>query len=90
MKIVPVGLALSLFLAISFTLAAIVHRFAHTAMPMDMGMTGSETIMGQGMIGGHHGPTGFLIGLAVFYTLGWYTALVYVPLYSFFNRKSAR
>jgi len=31
----------------------------------------------------------FLIGLVWAYAYGWYTAVVFVPLYNFFNRKSA-
>lgn len=86
MKIVPTGLALSLFLAITFALFALIHYFNHSGMAMADG----ETMMGQGMIDGHHGSRGFLIGLGVSYALGWYAAFVFVPLYNFFNGKSAR
>lgn len=90
MKIIPVGLSLSLFLAITFALGAALHLGLHSGMQMDMA-NGGEAMMKGGMMdmARHHGPAGFFIGLAVSYALGWYTALVYVPLHNLFNRKSA-
>lgn len=83
MKLAPVGNALSLFLVITFTLCVVWGLVA----PMTMHMHGAW----QTMMPGFHriSPAGFLIGLVWAYLCGWYAALVFVPLYNFFNRKKA-
>ena len=90
MKIIPVGLALSSFLAFTLVLGGALHFGLHAGTEMDMSMNRGPGMTWTAMHGvGHHGPAGFLVGVAVAYTLGWYAALVYVPLYNFFNRKRA-
>lgn len=83
MKIVPVGHALSLFLVITFTLCVV----WGLVTPISMHMHGAwEKLMpGFRWIS----LPAFLVGLVWAYAYGWYTAVVFVPLYNFFNRKSA-
>ncbi|MFZ5616711.1 MAG: hypothetical protein ACOZAA_05240 [Pseudomonadota bacterium] len=91
MRIVPVGHAVSLFLAITFTLTAVLALLHHGGMAAGAPNGGdavmNHTALMDGM--GHRGPVGFLIGFAVSYALGWYAALVFVPLYNFFNGSKA-
>ncbi len=82
MKLTASGNALSLFLVISFSLCMIWGLFAPSSLHMH---TAWEPLMP----GFSWSIPGFLIGLAWAYFYGWYVALVFVPLYNFFNRKSA-
>tara|TARA_R110002049_G_scaffold9389_2_gene47911 strand:- start:1388 stop:1666 length:279 start_codon:yes stop_codon:yes gene_type:complete len=90
MKIVPLGHALSLFLAITFTICML--WGLTVPMHMMMGNTQVNMHMHQGwaafMPGFHWSIAGYLIGLAWAYAYGWYTALLFMPLYNFFNKKS--
>jgi len=91
MKIMPLGNALSIFLAISFTLCMLWGLI----MPMQlmMGDTQVTMHMHEGwtsfMPGFHWSFIGYLIGLVWAYAYGWYIAAIFVPLYNFFNRKNA-
>ena len=83
MRIVPVGHALSLFLAITFTICIVWGLVTPPAMHMheawEMVMPGFHWISFPA----------FLIGFAWAYAFGWYTALVFVPLINFFNKRRA-
>lgn len=79
LPLVPLGMSLGLFLAITYTLC-----IALGALWPDFGLhkpwlqffPGFEWLTGRG----------FVIGLAESFAYGWYAALVFVPLYNFFNR----
>lgn len=83
MKIVPVGHALSLFLAITFTLCVLWGLLTPQAMHMHRAW--------EPLMPGFHWISlpAYLIGLVWAYFYGWYAALVFVPLYNFFNGKKA-
>ncbi|MCF6301369.1 MAG: DUF5676 family membrane protein [Proteobacteria bacterium] len=75
------GQASSLFLAITFTFCvAFGLVFPQYAMYgiWEKLLPGFEWLSWQG----------FLIGLIESYAYGWYFALIWVPLYNFFGRKS--
>ncbi len=81
MKIKTVGHTLSLFLVITlalcllWALVAPVNLHMHTAwQPLLPGFNWSLP--------------GIIIGLIGAYAYGWYIALVFVPIYNFFNKKS--
>lgn len=83
MKRIPLGHSLSIFLALTFSvcmawgLIAPANLHMHSAWePLLPGFSWSWT--------------GYLIGLAWSYAYGWYTALIFVPLYNFFHRRSAQ
>lgn len=83
MKFFPLGNTLSIFLAITFSLCVLwgligpAELHMHPAWePLLPGFTWSVT--------------GYLIGLAWAYSYGWYTAAVFVPLFNFFNKRSAK
>ncbi len=99
MKIIPVGQALSLFFAITFALLAALHLSLHASMhdmmqggPMMGAPSAGQATMNEGSAMhrmAQHGAATFFIGLAISYALGWYTALLYVPLHNLFNRRKA-
>ena len=80
MKIWTVGNALSLFLAITFTICIAWGLVA----PQDLHMHA----VWQDLLPGFEwiSFSSFLIGLAGAYLYGWFGALVFVPLYRLFDR----
>ena len=82
MRILPVGHALSLFLAITFTICVV----WGLATPMSMHMHDAW----QPLLPGFHWISfpAYLIGLIEAYLYGWYAAVVFVPLYNFFARRA--
>lgn len=90
MKIKPTGQALSLFLVITYILCLL--WAVITPMHMMIGDAKVNLHMHDAwtrlMPGFHWAPLGFLIGLVWAYLYGWYIALIYVPLFNFFHRKS--
>ncbi len=82
MKIAPLGHALSLLLAISFVLCMIWGYLT----PMSLHMHKAWQQMLPGFQWGS--PVGMLIGLVEAYLYGWYIAIIFVPLYNFFNRQA--
>ena len=90
MRIAPFGHALSLFLAITFTICML--WGLTVPMHVMMGNTQVNMHMHEGwtgfMPGFHWSIAGYLIGLVWAYSCGWYTALLFVPLYNFFSRKT--
>ncbi|PKP68084.1 MAG: hypothetical protein CVT83_06775 [Alphaproteobacteria bacterium HGW-Alphaproteobacteria-5] len=82
MRLVPVGHALSVFLAISYLLC------------VGFGLLAPETFhMHQAwapLLPGFDWLTwkGFLFGLADAYLYGWYIAVLFVPLYRAFARRA--
>lgn len=83
MRIIPVGHALSLFLAITYSICVA----WGLVTPMGMHMHGAW----EPLLPGFHWITlpSFLIGLVEAYLYGWYTAVVFVPLYNFFSKRAA-
>lgn len=83
MKISAVGNALSVFLAITFTICVL----WGLATPENLHMHGAW----EGLLPGFEwiSLSSFFIGLAGSYIYGWYGAVVFVPLYNFFARKDA-
>jgi len=81
MKIIPAGHALSLFLLATFT-SCVLCGLAR-AVNMHMRLAWEPTTPGFRW----NSFPAFLIGLARAYAYGWYTALVFVPLYNFFIRR---
>lgn len=83
MRIIPVGHSLSLFLAITFTICVA----WGLVTPMNMHMHGAW----EPLLPGFHWITfpAFLIGLVEAYLYGWYTAVIFVPLYNFFSKKAS-
>ncbi len=82
MKLKPVGHALSFFIAISFLICIgwglVMPASLHMHSAWENWLPGFEFLTLQG----------FIIGLIESYLYGWYFALVFVPLYNFFNRSS--
>ena len=78
----PVGHALSLLIAISFVICI----GWGLVMPASLHMHGAR----ENWLPGFEFLTlqGFIIGLIESYLYGWYIALVFVPLYRFFNRST--
>lgn len=80
-RLVPLGHALSLFLAITFVLCVLWGLATPPALHMHRAwealLPGFEWLSLQG----------FLYGLIGAYLYGWYTAVVFVPLYRFFVRR---
>jgi len=83
MKLVPLGNALSIFLAITFSLCMAWGLVAPSNLHMH---TAWEPLLP----GFSWSITGYLIGLVWVYFYGWYTAAIFTPLYNFFDRKSAK
>lgn len=82
MKIVPLGLTLSIFLAITFTLCIIWGRLTPETMHMHRAW--------EAWLPGYSWSlVGYLIGLLWTIIYGWYAALVFAPLYNFFHRSRA-
>lgn len=80
-RLVPVGHALSLFLAITFVLCVLWGLVTPPALHMHRAwealLPGFEWLSWKS----------FLYGLAGSYLYGWYVAVVLVPLYRFFARR---
>lgn len=81
MRIAPVGHALSLFLAISYLVCVGFGLVAPEGMRMYEAwaplLPGFEWLT----------LSGFVFGLVGAYLYGWYTAVVFVPLYRSFKRR---
>lgn len=82
MRIAPIGHALSLFLLVSYVVCVGFGLIAPEEMRMYEAwaplLPGFEWLT----------LSGFLLGLVGAYLYGWYTALVFVPLYRVFSRRS--
>ena len=83
MRIIPVGNALSLFLAITFSICIVWGLFT----PASMHMHGAWEPLLPGFQ--FISASSFVIGLVESYLYGWYAALVFVPLYNLFTKKQA-
>ena len=83
MKITPVGHSLSLFLLVSYLLC--VGWGSVTPSSLHMHPAWQDLLPGFEF----ETLTGFLIGLVESYLYGWYIALLFVPLFNFFNRNSS-
>ena len=83
MRIIPVGNALSLFLAFTFTVCIVWGLFAPASMHMHAAW--EPLLPGFNFIS----LPSFLIGLVETYLYGWYAAIVFVPLYNLFEKKKA-
>ena len=80
MKITSIGFTLSIFLVVTLTLCM---AWAFVAPPsLHMHMAWEPLLPGFSWSLG-----GYLIGLAWVVFYGWYTALVFVPLYNLFNKS---
>ena len=81
MKILPLGHALSVFLALTFTLCIawglVTPASLHTHKAWESLLPGFTFIS----------VPSFFLGLIESYLYGWYIALVFVPLYRFFSRS---
>lgn len=82
MKLVPLGKTLSVFLAITFSLCMGWGLIAPAELHMH---TAWEPLLP----GFSFSLNGYFIGLAWVIFYGWYTAILFAPLYNFFNRKAA-
>jgi len=83
MRITTLGNALSLFLAFTFTLCVLWGLVAPEKLHMHAAW--EALLPGFSWIS----LPSFLIGLAGSYLYGWYAALVFVPLFRFFAKRSA-
>ncbi len=83
MKIIPTGHALSLFLAITFTLCIVWGLF--TPANLHMHRAWEQLMPGFHFIS----LPSFALGFVEAYLYGWYAAVVFVPLYNFFNKQTA-
>lgn len=83
MRLIPIGHALSLFLAITFSICIL----WGLVTPPSLHMHGAweQLLPGFEFIS----LPAFFIGLIGAYAYGWYTAIIFVPLYNFFNRSKA-
>jgi 2TM family of unknown function (DUF5676) len=81
MRLRPLGHSLSIFFVISFLLCMLWGAFT----PQDLHMHRAWQELLPGFEWGS--VTGIVIGLVETYLYGWYIALVFVPLYNFFNRQ---
>jgi len=83
MRIVPVGHALSIFFVVSFSICVgwglVTPPALHMHKAWELMMPGFDWLS----------LPAFLIGLAWAYAFGWYTALVFVPLHNFFNKRES-
>lgn len=81
MRIVPVGHALSLFLAITFTLCVVWGLLTPANMHMHK--------VWEPLLPGFHWISfpSFFISLAETYLYGWYAAALFVTLFNFFSRR---
>ena len=80
MKIAPVGHALSLFLAL--TIVICIGWGLITPPALHMHGAWENLLPGFKFLT----PAGFAIGLVESYLYGWYVAVVFVPLFNWFNR----
>lgn len=79
LRLVPLGMSLGLFLAISYTLCialGLIEPDFGLHKPWLQFFPGFEWLTWRG----------FFIGLTESFVYGWYAALVFVPLHNFFNR----
>lgn len=83
MRIFPVGAALSLFFIIIYTACVLWGLI----WPMSLHM---HEIWEPFLPGFEWSIIGYLIGLVWVAFYGWLTAVIYVPLYNFFNSRSAK
>lgn len=83
MRLVPTGHALSLFLAITFSIC--IGWGLITPASMHMHGVWEQLLPGFKFIS----IPAFLLGLAEAYVYGWYAALIIVPLYNLFDRRKA-
>lgn len=83
MRINPVGNALSLFFALTFTICIVWGLFTPESLHMHVAW--------ESLLPGFQFVSfpSFLIGLVETYLYGWYVALVLVPLYNLFNKTKA-
>lgn len=83
MRITTLGNTLSLFLAFSFTICIL----WGLAMPATLHMheAWADFLPGFSWLS----LPSFLLGLAESYLYGWYIAVVFVPIYRFFEKRSA-
>ena len=84
MKIKPLGQALSIFLTMTFTLC--IAWGLVTPASLHMHAAWESLLPGFSFIS----VPGFFLGLIESYLYGWYIALVFVPLYNYFNRGNVR
>ena len=84
MKFKPLGHALSLFLALTFSLC--IAWGLVTPSNLHMHEAWESLLPGFSFIS----VPGFFLGLIESYLYGWYIALVFVPLYNYFNRGNVR
>ncbi|NNU17060.1 hypothetical protein HK107_12080 [Parvularcula sp. ZS-1/3] len=84
MRLIPLGHALSLFLAFSFVVCILWGLMTPPSLHMHPAW--------EALLPGFEFLTlpGFAIGLVESYLYGWYIALIVVPLYRLFDRPSAR
>lgn len=80
MRLIPTGHALSIFLAITFTLC--IGWGLVTPASLHMHGAWEQLLPGFKFIS----VSSFFIGLLGSYIYGWYIAIVFVPLYRLFNR----
>ena len=82
MRISTLGHTLSIFLALTFAICVL----WGLATPQNLHMHGAW----EALLPGFEWISlpSFLIGLVGAYLYGWYGAIVFVPLYRFFSRKS--
>lgn len=82
MKIVPVGHALSLFFAITFTICILWGLI--TPVEMHMHEAWAPLLPGFHWIS----FPAYLIGLVEVYAYGWFVAVLFVPLFNYFNKRA--
>ena len=81
MRLLPAGNALSCFLVITFTLCVAWGLMTPSSMHMHQAF--APLMPGFRWIS----LPAYLIGVAWSFAYGWYAALLFVPLYNFFNGK---
>jgi len=80
-RIVPLGMALGLFLSLTFILCVLFDLW----FP-DFAMYPAWSILLPGFV--WISWSSFFIGLVESFAYGWYVVLLFVPLYNFFSRRS--
>lgn len=83
MKVIPVGHALSIFLAVTFTICILWGLATPTGMHMHEAW--SPLLPGFHFISFQS----YLIGLVEVYAYGWFIAALFVPLLNYFTKRSA-
>lgn len=81
MKIKPLGMTLSIFLAVSLTLCMVWGLIAPQSLHMHPAW---EPLLP----GFNWSISGYFIGLIWTVVYGWYVAAVFVPLYNFFHKEA--